>query len=97
MEAVAQQKSSVSSLAYTLLVKLLMEYDHQRKIERKKTKAKKDAEEALSKKMLHADYKYTEKIKRHVQITTKVNILCLASLCYSNCHLECTLQKSIDD
>ena len=48
MEAVAQQKSSVSSLAYTLLVKLLMEYDHQRKIERKKRKAKKDAEEALS-------------------------------------------------
>ena len=57
MEAVAQQKSSVSSLVYTLLVKLLMEYDHQRKIERKKRKAKKDAEEALSKKTLHADYK----------------------------------------
>ena len=92
MEAVAQQKSSVSSLAYTLLVKLLTEYDHQRQIERKKRKAKKNAEEALSKKMLHADYKYTEKVKRHVQIVTiKHNILCLALLCYPNCHLECTL------
>ena len=79
------------------VVKLLMEYDRQRKIERKIRKAKRDAEAALAKKMLHADYKYTEKVKRHVQIiTTKHNTLCAASQCYSNCHLECTLQNSID-
>lgn len=59
--------------------------------------AEKKAKAALQTKTLYTNYRSTQRVKRWKQVqTNRHNTLCGARGCYSNCHFECTLDKSFD-
>lgn len=76
---------------------LLMAYENQMELEKMISRAEREAEAALRAKRLHSGYSSTQTFKRWIrEDTEKHNTLCRAKGCFSNCHIECTLEKSLD-
>lgn len=76
---------------------LVTAYDNQVRLEEFLDKAKEDVSEAVRRKRLNADFTTTREFERTVvDLTKKHNTLCGVANCYSNCHKECTLAKSMD-
>lgn len=82
-----------------VVMKLLIAYDDQEKIEANIRKAEEDIKEALRRKELNKNFKLKGRSYVHDKLvhTEHHNTLCNVSNCYENCHLNCKLPMTVAD
>jgi len=76
---------------------MLAEYDHTNQVISKVQKIEKEIQAAAHEKSLYQNFQTTQNLKkRTTQVTKRHNTLCGHPGCYSNCHVSCGLDKSME-